>query len=118
MARRRRPPRPGALTELPPLKIIRDIALLQSLYYACASFIIIFTVVVLGQKFSVDLIFSWKSIRGDTTLGWMMGFVWMFNSFLGYGSFPTQSLSARALDFLPFCIRAFITSTRAKVISI
>jgi hypothetical protein len=85
MPPRRRPPRPGALTELPPLKIVRKIVLLQLLYYVCATVLILFTTLVAGTVFSVDLIFGWDNLRGDTTVGWMMGLVWMLNSFLWYG---------------------------------
>jgi len=80
--RRSRPPRSGALTDLPPLKIIKKIVLLQLSFYACATSLILFTCVVTGTAFSPSLIFSWDSLRGDTTLGWILGLVWMLNSFL------------------------------------
>jgi hypothetical protein len=82
MPPRRRPPRPGALTELPPLKIIRKIFLLQLLYYVCATALVLFATVVAGTVFSLDLIFSWDSLRGDTTVGWLLSLVWMLNSFI------------------------------------
>ncbi|KAL1854246.1 hypothetical protein Plec18170_005010 [Paecilomyces lecythidis] len=82
MPPRRRPPRAGALTDLPPLKIVKKIAVLQLAYYACATILILFTTLVAGQPFSLALIFSWDSLRGDTTIGWMLGLVWMLNSFL------------------------------------
>lgn len=82
--RRRRPPRAGALTELPPLKIIRSIILLQLAYYAIALILILFTTVVLGQAFSIGLILDWSSIRGDTTLGWTIGVVWLLTAFFTY----------------------------------
>jgi len=83
MPRRRRPPRPGALTELPPLKILSQIVLLQVVFYASGIALILFTALVAGTGFSFDLVFGWKSLRGDTTKGWMLGLVWMLNSFLG-----------------------------------
>jgi len=83
MPRRRKPPRPGALTELPPLKILSQIAILQVLYYVSGGALILFTVLVAGRAFSLDLIFSWQSLRGDTTVGWMLGLVWMLNAFIG-----------------------------------
>ena len=90
MARRRRPPRPGALTELPPLKILTQIVLLQTIWYGIATFLILFTALVAGKHFSFDLVLSWRSLRGDTTVGWMLGLVWLFNSFIGYAiSFPS-----------------------------
>jgi hypothetical protein len=79
MARRRRPPRPGALAELPPLKIISQIAALQGLYYATALLLMLFTVLVAGQKFTMDLVFGWDAVRGDTTQGWLIGFIWVLN---------------------------------------
>jgi len=84
MARgRRRPPRPGALTELPPLKILSQIALLQVIYYVSGCAMLLFTALVAGKNFSLDLVFSWQSLRGDTTAGWMVAMVWMMNSFVG-----------------------------------
>lgn len=82
MPPRRRAPPPGARTDLPPLKIIRKIVLLQVAYYVTATVLILFTTLVYGTAFSPDLILSWDSIRGDTTLGWMLGLVWMLNSLL------------------------------------
>ncbi|CAI7615486.1 unnamed protein product [Penicillium viridicatum] len=79
-ARRRQPAR--SRTELPPLKIVRKILLLQLAYYACATVLILFTTVVYGAPFSLDLVFGWDSLRGDTTIGWMLGLVWMLNCFI------------------------------------
>jgi hypothetical protein len=82
--RRRKPPRAGALTELPPLKIIRSIILLQLAYYATATVLVVFTAVVLGQKFSLPLILDWRSVRGDNTIGWTIGFAWLLAGFITY----------------------------------
>lgn len=79
MTRRRRPPRPGALAELPPLKILSQIAALQALYYAAALVLMVFTVLVAGTKFNMDLVFGWDAVRGDTTQGWLMGFIWLLD---------------------------------------
>ncbi|KAJ5132645.1 hypothetical protein N7448_006803 [Penicillium atrosanguineum] len=81
MPGRRRLPA-GSRTDLPPLKIIRKILLLQVAYYACATVLILFTTVVYGAPFSLDLIFGWDYLRGDTTVGWMLGLVWMLNCFI------------------------------------
>ncbi|RDW68124.1 hypothetical protein BP6252_09520 [Coleophoma cylindrospora] len=83
MARRRRPPRPGALTELPPLKILSQIILLQVIWYAAGTALILFTALVAGRAFSFDMVLSWRSLRGDTTNGWMLGLVWLLNSVIG-----------------------------------
>ncbi|KAK6387686.1 Integral membrane protein of the Golgi [Exophiala oligosperma] len=80
--RRRKPPRAGALTELPPLKIIRSILLLQLFYYSVAFILILFTTLVLGQRFSPALLFDWHSIRGDNTVGWTVGFLWVVDGFI------------------------------------
>ncbi|KAH0542400.1 hypothetical protein GP486_008643, partial [Trichoglossum hirsutum] len=83
MPRRRRPPRPGALSDLPPLKILTQILILQAAYYGCAVAMILFTAVVSGKAFSLDLVLDWRSVRGDTTVGWMLGLVWLLNSVAG-----------------------------------
>ncbi|KKK21213.1 hypothetical protein ARAM_003989 [Aspergillus rambellii] len=82
MPPRRRPPPAGARTDLPPLKIVRKIFVLQAAYYVSAAALILFTTLVYGTAFSLDLVLSWDAIRGDTTLGWMLGLVWMLNSLL------------------------------------
>ncbi|KAK3321525.1 integral membrane protein S linking to the trans Golgi network-domain-containing protein [Apodospora peruviana] len=79
MPRRRRPPRPGALTELPPLKILGQIAALQGLYYLAALVLMCFTALVAGTGFSADLVFGWAPVRGDTTQGWLMAFIWVLD---------------------------------------
>ncbi|KAJ5735212.1 uncharacterized protein N7483_000337 [Penicillium malachiteum] len=81
MPGRRRLPA-GSRSDLPPLKIIRKILLLQVAYYVCATILILFTTVVYGTPFSLDLIFGWDKLRGDTTVGWMLGLVWMLNCFI------------------------------------
>ncbi|KAH9879986.1 hypothetical protein J1614_002011 [Plenodomus biglobosus] len=80
MARRRRPPRPGALADLSPTRILSQIALLQLAYYGCAAILIVFTALVAGKEINVDLLFSWRTLRGDTTVGWTLGLVWILNS--------------------------------------
>jgi len=83
MARRRRPPRPGALADLAPLKILTQILLLQLIYYISGTFLILFTALIAGRGFSLDLVFNWRSLRGDTTVGWMLGLVWVLNCCVG-----------------------------------
>ncbi|KAI1102141.1 integral membrane protein S linking to the trans Golgi network-domain-containing protein [Jackrogersella minutella] len=77
MARRRRPPRPGAANELPPLRILGQMAALQSIYYAAALILMLFTSLVAGTRFGLDLVFGWANLRGDTTQGWLIGFIWL-----------------------------------------
>ncbi|RSL95014.1 hypothetical protein CEP52_012283 [Fusarium oligoseptatum] len=75
MARRRKPPRAGALAELAPLKIATQIATLQLIYYFSALVLLVFTALVAGTGFSFTLLFGWEGVRGDTTHGWLMAFV-------------------------------------------
>ncbi|GAP92415.2 putative integral membrane protein [Rosellinia necatrix] len=77
MPRRRRPPRSGAIAELPPLRILSQIAALQGIYYSVAVVLMLFTSLVMGLQFNLDLIFGWASLRGDNTQGWLIGFVWL-----------------------------------------
>ncbi|KAK4198823.1 integral membrane protein S linking to the trans Golgi network-domain-containing protein [Triangularia verruculosa] len=79
MARRRRPPRPGSLSELPPLKIASQILALQALYYIFSFILLLFSSLVAGTPFSLDLVLGWESIRGDTTQGWLCGFLAVLN---------------------------------------
>ncbi len=76
MARRRRPRRSGALTELPPLKILSQIALIQVILYATLTPLMFFSALVSGRSFSFNLVFGWSAIRGDTTQGWLTAFIW------------------------------------------
>ncbi|KAI4591807.1 hypothetical protein KJ359_012188 [Pestalotiopsis sp. 9143b] len=77
MARRRKPPRSGAIAELPPLRLAGQILALQGIYYAAALILMLFMSLVAGTGFSLDLVFGWSSLRGDTTQGWLVGFVWL-----------------------------------------
>lgn len=77
MPRRRKPPRAGALTELQPLRIATQIATLQALYYVTAVVLMLFTSLVGGMSFSLDMILGWNVVRGDTTRGWLISFVWL-----------------------------------------
>jgi len=82
MPRRRRPARPGALADLAPLRILTQILVLQALYYAVAGALILFTTLVAGQQVSLDLLLSWRSVRGDVTTGWTLALCWMMDSLI------------------------------------
>lgn len=84
MPRRRRPPRPGALADLSPTRIAMQIVLLQVAYYACAGVLIAFTALVAGKEISLDLLLDWETLRGDTTVGWTLGLVWMLTALTRY----------------------------------
>ena len=79
MARRRKPPRAGALSDLQPLKIAAQMAALQVLFYAAALVLMLFTALVAGLRFGPDMILGWDRVRGDTTQGWVMAFVWVLD---------------------------------------
>lgn len=79
MPRRRKPPRAGALAELAPLKIAGQIATLQAIYYFAALVLIIFMALVSGTGFSWTLVFGWEGLRGDTTHGWLMSFIFLLD---------------------------------------
>lgn len=82
MPRRRRPARPGALADLAPTRILAQIVLLQILYYAVAAALILFTTLVAGKEVTLDLLLSWKTVRGDITTGWTLGLCWMMDSLI------------------------------------
>lgn len=84
MPRRRRPARPGALADLAPTRILAQIVILQILYYAVAAALILFTTLVAGKEVTLDLLLSWKTVRGDITTGWTLGLCWMMDSLIWY----------------------------------
>ncbi|KAK5114341.1 hypothetical protein LTR62_002593 [Meristemomyces frigidus] len=77
---RRRPPRPGALADLAPLRILKQIALLQLSYYGVAGILITFITFVAGQQPTVNRLFDWHELRSDVTTGWTLGLCWMLDS--------------------------------------
>ncbi|KAI3395349.1 hypothetical protein diail_1405 [Diaporthe ilicicola] len=101
MARRRRPPRSGALTELPPLRILSQIAALQALYYFAALVLMLFTALVSGRGFSLDLVLGWSAVRGDTTQGWLNGLMWILDGglFMAVAMVMIVIRSKLVLDF-------------------
>ena len=78
--RRRRPPRPGALADLAPLRILTQILFLQLFYYGIAIVLIVFTTLVEGEHVRPGMIFDWRNLRGDVTTGWTLGLCWMLDS--------------------------------------
>lgn len=69
---------------LTPLKILTQIITLQAAYYTLASALILFTALASGKPFSVDLIFSWQSLRGDTAVGWTLSLCWIVVAGIGW----------------------------------
>ena len=84
MARRRRPPRPGALADLSPSRIIKQIALLQLCYYGVAIVLIVFTTFVAGRHPDTKAILDWRELRGDVTTGWTLALCWLLGSLITY----------------------------------
>lgn len=80
--RRRRPPRPGALNDLAPMRIAAQIIQLQFAYYTCAMVLIVFTALAAGRHMGLELLLGWEHLRGDVTEGWMFGLCWMLNSLI------------------------------------
>lgn len=62
-----------------PLRTAAQIAIIQSLYYVVALVLVLFTALVAGMPFSFNLILGWDMVRGDTTQGWLMSFIWIFD---------------------------------------
>ncbi|SMR60576.1 unnamed protein product [Zymoseptoria tritici ST99CH_1E4] len=82
MARRRRPPRPGALMDLSPVRIATQILLLQLSYYGVAIVLIVFTTFVAGEHPDPTRFFDWRQLRGDVTTGWTLGLCWMLDALI------------------------------------
>ena len=115
MPRRRRPPRAGALTELPPLKILGQIAAIQALYYGCALFLMVFTTLVAGTSFSLDLVFGWNAVRGDTTQGWLMAFVWVLDGGLFMYGPLSRHISWPCFPLVPKSVLVVLTRFSPQV---
>jgi hypothetical protein len=97
MARRRRPPRPGALADLSPSRILKQIALLQFFYYGVAIVLIVFTTFVAGRHPDAKAILDWRELRGDVTTGWTLALCWLLGSLITYIS------SRDAYSSTPLC---------------
>lgn len=105
MAIRRRPPRAGAPNDHSPLKIFTQIVSLQLTYYLSAYVLIFFSAMVSGERYGLDVVLNWHSLRGDTTVGWMLGMVFMLNSLTGCVSF-NMSLSGHFIDYFPHLLES------------
>ncbi|KKF93414.1 Protein SYS1 [Ceratocystis platani] len=83
---RRRARRPGAISELPPLRILTQLALLQALYYAVALVLTVFSSLVAGQPWKPALVFGWADVRGDVTTGWLLALLMVLDGGVVVGS--------------------------------
>ncbi|KAK9466695.1 integral membrane protein S linking to the trans Golgi network-domain-containing protein [Lipomyces arxii] len=80
-ARRRRIRRPSTRGDsLAPGRLFIQIIVLQTLYYLTAAVFILFTCLVAGTKFTPDLVFSWRSLQIDNTVGWTVCLVWFLSA--------------------------------------
>ncbi|KAI7287678.1 hypothetical protein KC345_g394 [Hortaea werneckii] len=102
MPRRRRPPRPGALADLAPLRILTQIAVLQTCYYAIALVLIVFTAFVAGQHPNPGLLLDWRNVRSDVTTGWTLALCWGLDGLLMV--IPILLLIARSKLVLDFAL--------------
>jgi hypothetical protein len=98
MARRRRPPRPGALADLSPSRIVKQIVFLQFSYYGVAIILIIFTTFVAGRHPNAKAIFDWRELRGDVTTGWTLALCWLLGSLITYVACRGRSSSTSLND--------------------
>ncbi|KAL9595159.1 MAG: hypothetical protein Q9219_006615 [cf. Caloplaca sp. 3 TL-2023] len=100
--RHRRPPRPGRLQTLSPPRILTQILTLQLLHYLIGSGLILFTALAAGKRFSADLVLDWRSLRGDTAVGWTLGLCWVLDA--GAGIIFLLLLIARSKLVLDFAL--------------
>lgn len=80
MPKRPRRIRRPAANSFQPLQTFIQILALQGLYYAIATALILFSALVAGHSFSLDLVFSSRSVQADNTVGWTLGIVWLLCS--------------------------------------
>lgn len=116
---RRPPPAPkNAPTALSPLRILTQIVTLQLLYYLCATGLLLFTALTAGRPFSPDLVLSWRSLRGDTAVGWSLGVCWLGASFCGYVFFFFSFVCVRVcvcvFYYCPLCLSLSTISPQGK----
>ncbi|KAK6540341.1 hypothetical protein TWF694_009144 [Orbilia ellipsospora] len=79
MPRRRRIRPASALESLSPVWILSQILILQTAFYSVAAVLFLFTSLVLGSAFSLDLVFSWVPLQADNAAGWTLAMVWVCN---------------------------------------
>lgn len=65
---------------LAPKRLFLQILALQAIYYTVGLILISFTLFVLGVPWALHYAFSWKEVRADTTLGWLLAFLWLLDA--------------------------------------
>jgi hypothetical protein len=66
---------------LAPMRLLKQIVLLQVVYYIMAIVLIAFTLIVGGERFKLETVFSWEPVRLDTTWGWALSMLWLLDTF-------------------------------------
>lgn len=61
------------------MRIAAQIVSLQALYYVAATVLFLFTALVSGSPFSFRMILGWEYLRGDTSQGWLLSFIWVLD---------------------------------------
>ncbi|KAL0633039.1 hypothetical protein Q9L58_008049 [Maublancomyces gigas] len=100
MPKRPRRIRRPAANSFQPLQTFLQILALQGLYYAIATALILFSALVAGHSFSLDLVFSSRSVQADNAVGWTLGIVWLLCSvFMVVAQVLVHARSKLVLDF-------------------
>lgn len=83
-----------------PLRLFKQILILQVIYYVMAVVLICFSYLVGGEKVSFKTILSWEPIRFDTTWGWTLCMLWLLDTFFSVLAMTfIVGRSKLALDF-------------------
>ncbi|KAH0609249.1 uncharacterized protein H6S33_012735 [Morchella sextelata] len=80
MPKRPRRIRRPAANSFQPLQTFLQILSLQCIYYVTSTATILFSALVAGVPFGLDLIFSAENLRGDTAIGWTLGILWVLSA--------------------------------------
>jgi hypothetical protein len=85
---------------LSPRQLLKQILVMQSIYYFIGFVLILFMSLVSEQAFSLRLIFSWEPVRNDTTVGWTLVLLWLLDTFFSVLALTiVVGRSKLALDF-------------------
>lgn len=63
-----------------PKRLFLQILTLQAIYYTVGLVLISFTLFILGVPWELHYTFSWEDVRADTTLGWLLAFLWLLDA--------------------------------------
>ncbi|KAG5360525.1 Protein SYS1 [Yarrowia sp. B02] len=86
--------------QLTPLSLLKQILLLQTIYYTIIVILVGFSCWVSGDAFHLGLIFDWHSVHYDTTIGWTISMLWLIDTvFTVLAMTVIVGRSKLALDF-------------------